>query len=290
MSEHQRWNYRMIYNILKRYTYTGASVGGMRENLMPGSRRYIKKSVSDWIIVPGMHEAIITPEEFELAQKNFAESRFLSRKAQSYSLKSLVFCGNCLRHMERHKGTTRFHCRYGQNGGEKECAAVRSPKEAKLEGIVFRAIQDYMDIMYDQAEKRKLLRIERGKDIASSQTSMEAFTHRIAYLKEKKFQEYERFAAGRISKETYLQKKRTIDHEVAGAEAEKEAMQERISIMESGSASSEAEAVCNLFRGEESLTYDMAHAFVGRILVYPDERIEIQWKFCDCFSGSRETK
>lgn len=290
MSEHQRWNYRMVYSILKRYAYTGAAVGGMREKLTPGSRRCIKKSISDWIIVPGMHEAIVTPEEFELAQKRFAESRFLSRKAQTYSLKSLVCCGNCLRHMERHKETTRFHCRYGQNGGERECAAIRSPKERILEGIVFRAIQDYMEIMYDLAEKRKLLLSERGENIASGKTSIEMFTHRIELLKTKKFQEYELFVAGKISKDDYLQKKKSIDNEIAEAEAEKEAMQERFNISESSGASTEVEALCDLFRGEGELTYDMAHAFVDRILVYPDERIEIQWKYCDCFSRNEETK
>lgn len=61
-------------------------------------------------------------------------------------------------------------------------------------------------------------------------------------------------------------------------------------ISESSGASTEVEALCDLFRGEGELTYDMAHAFVDRILVYPDERIEIQWKYCDCFSRNEETK
>ena len=45
------------------------------------------------------------------------------------------------------------------------------------------------------------------------------------------------------------------------------------------------EDVCEVFREEKSLTYDMAHAFVDRILVYPDERIEVQWRFRDCLNG-----
>ena len=46
------------------------------------------------------------------------------------------------------------------------------------------------------------------------------------------------------------------------------------------SAYSEAESACNVFR-DEGLTYEMAHAFIDRILVHSKERIEIQWKFRD---------
>ena len=35
------------------------------------------------------------------------------------------------------------------------------------------------------------------------------------------------------------------------------------------------------FRDEKILTYDMAHAFVEKILVYPNERIEIKWRLGD---------
>lgn len=45
---------------------------------------------------------------------------------------------------------------------------------------------------------------------------------------------------------------------------------------------SESEAVCEVYRKEKEFTYDMAHAFVEKVIIYPDERIEIKWKFKDC--------
>ena len=38
-------------------------------------------------------------------------------------------------------------------------------------------------------------------------------------------------------------------------------------------------SVCKRFAGEKRLTRDMVEAFVDRIVVFQDERVEIRWKF-----------
>ena len=38
-------------------------------------------------------------------------------------------------------------------------------------------------------------------------------------------------------------------------------------------------SVCKRFAGEKRLTWDMVEAFVDRIVVFQDERVEIRWKF-----------
>lgn len=35
-----------------------------------------------------------------------------------------------------------------------------------------------------------------------------------------------------------------------------------------------------MFRNAKELTYEMSHAFVDKIVIYPDQRMEIKWKFC----------
>ena len=37
--------------------------------------------------------------------------------------------------------------------------------------------------------------------------------------------------------------------------------------------------VCNSSKSVDRLTYDLAHAFIKAIYVYPGNRVEIEWKF-----------
>ena len=115
--------------------------------------------------------------------------------------------------------------------------------------------------------------------------SVEILKSKIESLKQKKFNLYERYVSGAISKNDYSQKKQAFDEEISRAEADLKVAEANCAAKEAdeNTLNSELEAMCEAFRGKEALTYDMAHAFVDRILVYPDERIEIQWKFRDCF-------
>lgn len=277
----QSWSYIMVERILRRYAYTGAAVGGTRETMGPG-QKVIPKKKDDWFIVPGMHEAIITPEEYEQAQKIIVTKSIPSTTSSTYPLKSLVVCGTCLRRMGRYERGKIFFCKYGTHGGKEDCRLTKSPSEEKLEQIIFQGIQDYSKFVEQRRENRK----KQMRTIQNSNKDIEALKRRIFSLKQRKFQEYDRYNSGKSCKEEYLEHKQAIDAEIARIEKEIEGMrQNSIGESEAEVIFSEMEAVCDAFRGEESLTYDMAHAFVDRILVYPDERIEIQWRFSDCFSS-----
>ena len=64
MSEKISWTASMVYKILTSYVYTGATVGHKRKSGGVGSRKTISQKKEDWIIVEGMHEAIVSKEEF----------------------------------------------------------------------------------------------------------------------------------------------------------------------------------------------------------------------------------
>ena len=283
-----RWVYGTVYDILKRYTYTGASVGGMHEQVTIGKRKQVKKDVTDWIIVPNMHDAIITPEEYELAQQVITGKPIPTGNKPPYPLKSLVFCGNCLRRMEKKKSTKKYRCKYGDYDGDENCRLIYSPKEVVLEEIVFNAIKNYIQLVDVNSEKRKQKLREVGHSAVSVQKNITQLQQSIDRLKRHKLHEYERYCTNGISKETYLQNKRVTDEKIARIKNELASIQAQheVSVTDVQHCYSESERICEIFREEKSLTYDMAHAFVDRILVYPDERIEIQWKFRDLFKDN----
>lgn len=292
VSDKQYWNYDIVRDILKRYAYTGASVGGTLKKLVPCHKSVVATKAEEWIIVPGMHEAIVTTEEYELAQKIFSDRKFISSDIPSHPLQSIVVCSNCLRVMEWNKRTTRHRCRYGSYGGDAGCRAVLPPPKKELEAIVFNAIKNYIRLAGKEKDMVKQLAVQSKRDVANCRDSIDEITRRIDSLKRKKFSEYERYTSGQISKEAYLSGKRSIDSEIGECEAILISVQEQLAAKETieSPAYCELDAICEEFSNNDSLTYEMAHAFVDRILVYPEERIEIQWKFRDIFSMSEDNQ
>ena len=205
-SEKQSWNYDMIRAILKRYTYTGAAVNGTLEAVSPCKNSVRKKSFKDWVIVPGMHEAIVTPEEYELAQRIMRAGKSSVKGIPPHPLKSLVVCGNCLRIMEWNKHTIRRRCRYGSYGGDAGCRNLHPPKESELEAIVLRAIKNFIGFAELWEDKAMQRTASLQKDANANRRSLETTKKRMAYLKRRKLTEYECYAKGEMSQEAYLAK------------------------------------------------------------------------------------
>lgn len=203
-----------------------------------------------------------------------------------YALKSLVVCGNCGRKMMRHEETKRFQCAYGRNGGAAACGRMRSPVEADLEQTVFNAIQDYMGM----AEKKMIM--VRGKmsgrkvKISSDMERMSELRERLEDLKHKKLELYEGYCEGYLEKAVYIEEKGKADAEIRKYEKMVQEMKAEMKEAEAEMEEvrrTEREIVCEPFRGENELTYEMAHGFVEKILVYPEEKVEIVWNFRDVF-------
>lgn len=286
--QQSNWSRDIVCSILRRYTYTGAAVSGTIRKVMPCKKSIVTTKFEEWVIVPGMHDAIVTSEEYELAQKAIQKDKHIVRNAPPHPLKSLVVCGNCLRAMSWNRRDSVHRCQYGANGGDKGCWGIRSPKEDEFEAVVLHAIQDYMNIVSMQKNKIRQMLSNTQRTTKASHTSVDEAERRLESLKYKKFTEYERYASGQVSKEVYLSKKISLDGEISKCEAEIQSMREELETKETEKTAipPELDAVCDIFHGEDTLTYDMAHAFVERILVFPKNRIEIQWKFRDCFAVS----
>ena len=117
-------------NILKNLVYTGTLVSHKMKSCGVGSRRQVP---NEPIIVEGTHEAIVSKEDFELAQKVIrGGERNPTRKQHDYPLKGLVRCGNCKRVMTRRKnkaGIRYFQCIHSVNNTFQKTIKALSPSE-----------------------------------------------------------------------------------------------------------------------------------------------------------------
>lgn len=289
LSGMKRWDYNAVVDILKRYAYTGASVGHTKKRVVPCETSYVRVKKEDHIIVPGMHEAIVTVEEFEAAQKVMKKIKSNGKTETGYPLRSLVFCGNCGRHMAKKRSTGRswFYCQHGRYEKESGCKKIRSSVEAELEKIVFEAIQGMIRLADDKQVRSKLSKTKAKAIMQSNTESVADLRHRMEKLKKEKLKAYEKYTMGKLDREAYIDEKSKLDGEISECEKsvqEKEEESEKLdnSVPE---IDSELETAVSLYKEADCLTSDMVRAFIEKIIVYQEERIEIKWRFKDCFLG-----
>ena len=275
-----KWNPGSIGAILKHFTYTGAAVGGMTSQVAPCSRQVVRNAKEYWVVVPDMHEPIVTVEEFELAQRVIQSHEGYGKKVpKDYPLKSLVVCGHCGRKLLRYqKVSARFRCQYGRKDLDTPCRHIHSPKESEMNNIVFNAIKQYILLQDESSQSQKLTRKSQ-----SSCVSLQKLQESIAKLKQQKLKCYEKYAAGDLSKEKYLDQKRDLDAQVARVETEISNWSDDI-YDEENAIHSEFEAACKAYREQNVLTNEMAKAFIDRIVIGEDGSMNIVWRFEDIFA------
>lgn len=285
-SDKHVWEVGVVRQILNRYTYTGASVGGVRKSLGPCSKETTLQKMEDWIIVPDMHEAIVSVEEWNEAQKIFNRTGSWKGESELYPLRSLVWCGNCGRHMTRYKTNNRFSCRHGANTKDSLCKKIHSPKEPELNEIVFNAIQDMLSLMDKKKTESSSARKVRGSVIRNEVLSASQRQEQIEKLKRDKLKAYDKYASDSISRDEYLRQKTDIDEKIQDLEDKISRSRNRISELEEQSleVGSEIEALYKAYKDEKKLTYDMAHAFVDHVNIHLGGEVEIVWRFKDIFA------
>ncbi|GIX05038.1 MAG: hypothetical protein KatS3mg114_0907 [Planctomycetaceae bacterium] len=159
------WNMSNIAQMLRNPVYCGALVYNKRTEgslfgmsgagtLRPkkGRRGSFKNASEDWVIVPGVHEPLISQETFDAAQAAMAKRRFAGGKARSVRrtlVSTLLVCKRCGSSFTTVRDARRkpecgppyrhYTCAGYHRYGKKVCGLVRIPGPA-LDAFVLRAI------------------------------------------------------------------------------------------------------------------------------------------------------
>lgn len=290
MSDKISWTGAAVYDIATKLTYTGATVGHVRKITAMLSRKTKAQPPEDWIVVEGMHEAIVTREEFDKAQETVSKVQKVKYIPEMYPLRSLVRCGNCGRAMTRRKAHY-FYCPYGRTAPESGCDSHNTYSETELEKTIFNAIATVMQVIDTRAKPSNETLLKKKSAIQESMDLLSMTQKQIEKLRKQKLKLYEQYTSDDISRDVYIHGKADIDAKISEAENVVKETETHIAELESftDSAPSPIEKTCNIFKSETALTYELAHAFVDAIYVYPDGRREIEWKFkdfCDCLNDT----
>ena len=230
-----------------------------------------------WAIIPDHHTAIVEKAIFEKVQASQLRFSQPNKKKRDYPLKGKAFCGCCGHALSRTmQKTSYYYCRHSEADEKSRCHKMRI-NAAELEKAVFITLKKQMEaaasLNPDGTVRLEVAVPERSE-----------YEQQIEELQDGKRLLYERYLLGEIDLDTYKAEKTACDelllktkNAYAAVLAQAKQKQEERSRQES------REEAAKAILDADTLTTELADFLIDRVLVYPDNRIEIAYKIKDIF-------
>jgi len=277
-----QWTAKSVRNILKNVQYTGAFVSGkILKDYETGKSFHTPES--DWIIIPGKNQPIISQEAFDEVQEITANSRVRRRNVQprDYLLYGgIVKCGCCGYGLAYDPiADPVFRCHRSAADLSAECHKMKvSARE--LDESVLAIIRKQAEVVLASNDLSGF-----HKKTADVQ-KMEDHEAQIRHLVQQRQMSYEQFINGEIDKDTF-------DSLKAGYAKQIDILNNQRAIMKQAErdrgAHEKAAKIAKNALSEKATPKDIVNAMIDKILVYPGNHIEIHWKF-ENFADNIETE
>ena len=289
------WYPQTIAGILTSRVYIGDMVQGARRSKeIKGKKEVVPKS--EWDIVSGTHEAIISKEQFDRVQeirmdrhrqyeKMIQENRRLAGKSENSGiLKGKVFCGDCKRamvrkHIKSCKDKYRYVCDMHEKTGQ--CSRKFLPEQELFEMLgclIRRQIEAACQVKEwlhsrEQEEARELFRFEQT--LRETEDKRNRLVQKMAAL-------YQDWKEGILDQDEYLYMKKRYEEELTGCEGEREELMGRKQeyIMAYTSENPALKAVSEI-PYDFVLSRELVDRLIERIEIYEGNRVRVSFKFQD---------
>ena len=268
------WDYNKVRMILKDWDYTGDCYAHKRESTLFDITSYKDVPVDEWILIKNHHPAIVSKELFKKAQRIFRDNVWHDKREPAYyALKSKLRCGNChlvFRYLDHKK---KICCGHKLASGVFSGCSLAKYSYPLIEEKVFEALKKYLQ---DLQMMEFIIENDLGSHRSRSEDSFNSLETKVDVLKAERIRQYEGYAAGLITPEAYLRKKKELTEQIELIQSEmqdlKQSIREDEEVMTTVSNTCEA---AQIITEEEKLTKKMVDCFVKEVYAYGEERIEI---------------
>ena len=276
------WDIGKIRTILRRYEYTGAFVHSHRESLQVGS--HITRAVPEHrqIIIEDGHDAIISRELYESAQTSIQPMRKPGFKTgNDYPLRGKIRCGVCRLAITRIELAydAVYYCSHKTKSGRKSNCCDKYMSAREIDAAVLRSLKTQLKVLRELGVHIEESKSAAMQDVVADTRRME---RDIETYKAERIRQYEAYAEGVISRETYLTKKEELTEKIDSLQS---ALDRLRSLIEENTAMTDAVSTINE-QAEQSMVHDtltkeMADAFIETVYVYDEQTIEVEFTFDD---------
>lgn len=286
------WQKQTIMTILKNEMYLGHMVQGKtKRSLSSGISSRYQDSI-DFVVVPNMHEAIVTEELFKSAQSKPRQYiKHNHPEAHDNILHGLIYCADCHSFMYRSSNMGRngklhyrFYCKLRREDPSR--CPLRSIDESELHEILLSSIQKQIDIAVDF--KNIIQQIEHKSKSSSvlvehkaQQTRLENLISRKKALCDGLYQSY---VDKLFSESEYVNLKTRYQDEIDALEMKMQALIEKMEYAREFTEDNRYIAVFSQFQGQNVLTDEMAHALIERVEIGTNNEVNIEFRYHDEYS------
>lgn len=289
------WYPQTISGILTSRVYIGDMVQGARRSKeIKGKKEVVP--MSEWDIVSGTHEAIISKEQFDRVQeirmdrhrqyeKMIQENRRLAGKSENSGiLKGKVFCGDCKRamvrkHIKSCKDKYRYVCDMHEKTGQ--CSRKFLPEQELFEmlGCLIRRQIEAACQVKEWLHSRKQ---EEARELSRSQQTLRETEDKRNRLVQKIAALYQDWKEGILDQDEYLYMKKRYEEELTGCEGEREELMGRKQeyILAYTSENPALKAVSEI-PNDFLLSRELVDRLIEKIEIYEGNRVRVSFKFQD---------
>lgn len=197
------WIQCTVRKIIRDERYLGKMVSNVRSCPVIGKNTVSNNEKSEWIIVDGTHEPIVSEELFHAANEALMSRNKAVNKNTSWKNSGNLFvCGYCGRKLQSSKGREPYlYCLKSRYAEEEECERVHESLE-QVKYSVLAIIKAMGQAMSDGAVIRHR---ESRLTIAQLEKEADSLKTRIQKHKTEKRFLYENYRAGHMTKEEFIQ-------------------------------------------------------------------------------------
>ena len=226
----------------------------------------------------------ISKEEFDQVQQIRQERRipYFDRKKEPHKYVGLLFCGKCKiamrkRYLASHHGYDGYMCGFHQKMGKNYCERNHITFE-KLDELVVFAINQQLKQMRTDLKNLENQIGQRKPDVDNKITRLHAKIERNTEYRKRA---YEQFMDEILSKEEYLELKQMYENENRQYQKELEKLKQEE--QEQQAAVNTTKVWLDNFSRRKltvkQLTREILVELIDKIYVYPDQKIDIYFKF-----------
>ena len=279
------WSWDSVKNILVNRIYTGdteifkshvVKVGSSHTKQIPPPEREIAEST---------HEALISHELYENAQKTIKSHKKKAHTAEINPLTSKLICGCCDSKLSKGKPQNKtWACTKARYTDETDCRFVKINEE-EITGIILRAIQKECALADLSWSEQRQIYTQSKQEKQRLSEKLKIGEKALAKLEKEKEELLIMAVERKIAQDSYQKQKEEMRQKTASLNAEIAELQRQINELQKQDQEFEAKnksaEKLGALQNIDKLTPEIMQKLVKKVTVYPDKRIEIAWNFAD---------
>ena len=271
--EKKLWTVTTIGDLIKNEVYIGSTIWNKSKVITVGARRQKKNPRSEWIIVENTHEAIVSKELFEQANRNVFRGKKMDQSGRKKK-PTIYFCGTCGRRVYLNGSLRGYRCAGASLTAMPECQLARRNRK-ELEDSTMMLAKSRAKEMMSELDKCKTAWRRATKHLKGTDT----IAKRENKLAEKKMKLYAEYKRGKIDKDTYASEMKAVSEKLTE-------IRNQLSEIEAKAADGKYKLIASLQIEKalkEVLDLDTFDAntlknVLDRVIVKPDGTEEYVWK------------